>query len=96
MENALRSLDEHAARRRGVCLLAQALDQPHLKTSLELANLETDRRLCQVEAPCRGGEAAALDHLEEGPQLIEIEAAHARLSLSKRLKHEICSISEAA
>ena len=91
MENALRSLDEHAARRRGVCLLAQALDQAHLKTSFEFAYLQTDRRLRQVEAPRRGREAPALDHLEKSPQLIEIEAAHAKLSLSKRLKHEICS-----
>ena len=31
---------------------------------------------------------------KEGPQLIEVEAAHPKLSLSKRLKHKICFTSE--
>src|SRR5882724_5483341 len=89
-------LDQRAARHRGVRLLAQTLDQPHAKTPFEFAYLQTDCRLRQVEAARRGREASALDHLDDGPQLIEVEAAHAKLSLSKPLKHKICLIREVA
>jgi len=42
-ENALRGLDQCAARHRGMRLLAQALDQPDSETALELADLQADR-----------------------------------------------------
>src|SRR5258708_31348435 len=93
-ENAARGLDQRAARHSGVRLLAQTLDQPHSKTPFEFADLQADCRLRQVEAAGRGREASALDHFNDGPQLIEVEAAHAKLSLSKRLKHKICLIRE--
>jgi hypothetical protein len=73
-----------------MCLLAQALDQLHAETPLELADLQADRRLRQVEPPRRRREAPLLDHLEEGPQLVEIEAAQPKFSLSKGLKQQIC------
>src|SRR5450432_370449 len=79
-------LDEFAARHGGVRLLAQALDQPHAEAPLEFADLQADRWLRQVETARRRGEAALLDHLEEGPQLVEVEAAQPKFSLSKGLK----------
>ena len=44
--------------------------------ALELADLQADCRLREVELARCCGEAAELDHLEESPQLIEVEAAH--------------------
>ena len=46
------------------------------EASFELANLQADRRLGQVETACRRREAAVLDHFEQSAQLIEVEAAH--------------------
>ncbi len=71
-------------------LLAQALDQPPAEAPLELANLQADRRLRQVETARGRRETPLLDHFEEGPQLVEIEAAQSKFSLSKGLKHQIC------
>jgi hypothetical protein len=31
-----------------------------------------------------------LDHLEQGPQLVEVEAPQPKFSLSKALKQQIC------
>src|SRR2546423_1347600 len=76
MENAARRFDEGLARHRSVRLLAQALDQLHAETAFEFENLQADRRLRQVETACRRREAAALDHFEQGAQLIEVEATH--------------------
>src|SRR3981189_2459483 len=69
-ENALRSLNELAARHGGMRLLAQALDQPHAETPLEFADLQADRRLRQVETARRGRETAVLDRFDDsgGPQ----------------------------
>jgi hypothetical protein len=61
--------------------LAEALDQPQAETPLEFADLQADRRLGQVEPPRRCREAPLLDHLEEGAQLVEVEAAQPKFSL---------------
>ena len=74
--------------------LAEPLDQPHAETALEFADLQANRRLCQVEPPRRRREAPLLDHLEEGPQLVEVEAAQPKFSLSKGLKQQICLTSQ--
>ena len=93
-ENTLRRLDELAARHGSMRPLAQALDQPQAETPLEFADLQADRRLRQAEPARRCREAPLLDHLEEGPQLVEVEAAHPKFSLSKRLKQQICLTSD--
>jgi hypothetical protein len=64
---------------REVGALAEALHQIHVETPLEFLHLMRHRRLRQIELFCRGGETAALDDLDEGSQLIEVEAAHARI-----------------
>ena len=61
---------------RQVGALAEALHQIHVETALELLHLMRYRRLRQIELFCRRGETAALDDLDEGPELIEIEASH--------------------
>ena len=81
VEDAARRLDQVAARRGGMRLLAHALDQPHVETPLELADLLAHRRLGEVEPARRGREAAELDDLDESPQLVEIEASHLKLPL---------------
>jgi hypothetical protein len=93
-QDALSRLDELAARYRSMRLLAQALDQPHAETPLKFADLQADRRLRQVEPARRRREAPLLDHLEEGPQLVEIETTHPKFSLSKGLKQQICLTSD--
>src|SRR5205807_7629173 len=93
-ENPPRGFNKRAARHRRVRLLAEALDQPHAETPLEFADLQTDRRLRQIEMARRGRKTAALDHSEQRVQLIEIEAAHPKRALSKSLKHKICLIRE--
>ena len=93
-QNALSRLDQFAARYGSMRLLAQALDQPHAETPLKFADLQADRRLRQVEPARRRREAPLLDHLEEGPQLVEIEAAQPKFSLSKGLKQQICLTSD--
>ena len=77
-----------AARRRGVRLLAHALDQPHAEAPLELADLQADGRLREVEPARRGREAAVLDHLEKRPQLVEVEAAHLKDVLIKTIRNK--------
>ena len=72
----LRGIGKLAARHGGMGLPAETLDQPHAEAPLELADLQAHRRLRQVQPARRGGEAAVLDHLEKGPQLVEVEAAH--------------------
>ena len=76
----LRGFDEIAARRRGMCLLADPFYQLHAETALELADLQAHGRLGEVELACGGGEAFELDDLEESPQLIEVQAAHLKES----------------
>ena len=49
---------------------------------VELADLQAYRRLRQVQPARRRGEAAVLNHLDEGSQLVEIQAAHSKYSLS--------------
>src|SRR5262245_1625448 len=83
MKNAPRRFNERLARHRGVSLLAQAFDQLHAEAPFELTNLQADCRLRQVEMARGCREAAALDHLEQGAQLIEVEAAHPKGLLSK-------------
>jgi hypothetical protein len=95
VENTLRGLHQRAARHRGMRLLAEALDQLHAEAPLEFADLQADRGLRQVETARRGGEIAELDDLEQGSQLVEVEAAHAKLALSKSLQLKICLIGEA-
>ena len=48
VENALRGLHQRAARRGGMRLLAETFDQLQAEAPLEFADLQTDRRLCQV------------------------------------------------
>src|SRR5262245_47277763 len=75
-EDTVRGRDQLAARRRGMRLLAQPFDQANAETPLELADLQADRRLRQVE-PARGSrKTSALHYLEEGLQLVEVEPAH--------------------
>ena len=75
--------DEFTARNRGVRLLSETLDQLQTKSPFQFTYLQADRRLRQVEPTRRRGETAALDHFEKGPQLVEAEAPHSKISLSK-------------
>jgi hypothetical protein len=54
----------------------KTLDKANPKSLLELADLEADRRLCQVEPCRRRGEAAELDRYRKSFELIEVEATH--------------------
>src|SRR5262249_43974329 len=65
---------------------SQALDQPHPETPLQLADLQADGRLGQMELARRRREASSLDHLDEGPQLIEVEAAHPQVFLIESIE----------
>src|SRR5439155_6454031 len=86
VKNAPSRRDEFAARYGGMRPLAQALDQPHAETPLKLADLQADRRLRQVEPARRCREAPLLDHLEEGLQLVQVEAAQLKVLLIKRIE----------
>jgi hypothetical protein len=70
-------LQQLAPRRRRRGPLADPLEQPHAEAPLELAHLQADRRLGQVEARGRSREPAELRDPGEGVQLVEIQAAHA-------------------
>jgi hypothetical protein len=61
---------------REIGALAEALNQIHVETALELLHLMRYRGLRQIELFCRRGETPALDDLDEGPELVEIEASH--------------------
>jgi hypothetical protein len=76
MKNAPGHRHKRLARHRSVRLLAETLDQLHAEAPFELANLQADCRLRQVEMARGRREAAALDYFEQGAQLIQIEAAH--------------------
>jgi len=56
------SFEQLAPWHRGVCLLAQTLDQSEAEPPLQLADLQTDCRLRQVKPARGGGKAAVLDH----------------------------------
>ncbi len=86
LEYALRGLDQVPARDGGMRLLAHALEQPYAEAPLELADLQAHRRLREVEPARRGREAAELDDLEQGPQLVEIEASHLKDPLIKPIE----------
>ena len=75
-KNSLGGLEKLLAGRRHICLLAHALDQLHADPPLELADLQADGRLRQVELARGAGEAALVDNLLQRSQLIEVEAAH--------------------
>jgi hypothetical protein len=70
-------LDQFLAGLREVGALAEALYQRHLETPLELLHLMRHCGLREVQLFCRRGEAAALDHFDESPELIQVETAHA-------------------
>jgi hypothetical protein len=72
------ALDQFGTRRGRVCQLAKAFDELHAQPLLELAHLETYRRLSQVEVSCRCGKTPELDDLDDGVQLIETQASHLR------------------
>ena len=74
-------LDELLAGLGQIDALADALGQRHAEAALQLLHLMGDGGLGEVELFGRGGDAAALDHFDEGAKLIEVEAAHVRLSL---------------
>src|SRR5579885_3407637 len=79
--DSVRMLDQLPARRGDAHALADPLDQAEAPPSLELADLQADRGLRQIEPPRRGREAAERRHLGEGPELVEIEAAHLQVEL---------------
>ncbi len=60
-----------------VGLLADPLHQRDVEAALELLHLMGDRGLREIELLRRSGDAAALDHFDKSPELIEVEAAHA-------------------
>ena len=59
--------------------LAQTIDQLHAKARLELADLETDGRLRQIEPPGRPREAALRYHFGQRAQVIRVQATHCDL-----------------
>ena len=69
-------LDQLAAGSGGERALAEAVDQPHAETRLELADLEADGGLRQVEALGRAREAALRHDFGQRAQMIRVEAAH--------------------
>ena len=64
-------------------LLAEALDQLDAQAGFELADLQADRRLGEVERPRGGGKAPLSHHFRERAQMVEIQVAHAKLVLIK-------------
>ena len=86
VEDAARRFDQVPAGHRGVRLLAHALDQPHVEAPLELADLLAHRRLGEIEPAGRGREAAELDDLDQGSQLVEVEAAHLKHQLMEMIR----------
>ena len=77
--DALRMLDQLAAGSGRERALAQAIDQLHAKTRLELAYLETDGRLREIEPLGRPREAALRDHFGQRAQMIRVHATHCDL-----------------
>src|SRR5262249_45014823 len=80
-EDAIRRRDQISPWRRGMRLLAEPLDKLDGEAPLELADLHADCRLREMQLAGCGGEAPALDHCNEGPQLIQVEAAHLKASI---------------
>ena len=65
---------------RRVRLLAEPLDQPDAEARFELADLQADRRLREVERARGGGEAALTHDFRQRTQLVEVEIPHSTLS----------------
>ena len=55
---------------------SDAFEKAHAKPAFELANLDADRRLAEVQAPCRGRKAARVDNCGKRSELVEVNAAH--------------------
>src|SRR6516225_9968759 len=81
VKDVLRRLDELPSGCRSMGLLPESLDERHAETSLELAYLQTDSRLREIEAARRRREAPALHHFDQSAQLVEIYVAHLKAAL---------------
>ena len=77
--DALRMLDQLAAGGGRERALAETIDQLHAKPRLELAYLETDGRLRQIEPLGRPREAFLRDHLGQRAQMVGVKATHCDL-----------------
>ena len=77
--------DQITTRRCGMCLFAEPLDELDAEAALKLANLHADRRLRQMQLASGSGKAPALDHRQERTQLIEVEAAHLKVSIMETI-----------
>ena len=64
-------------------LLAEALDQPDAPAGFELADLQADRRLGEVERAGGGGKASLPHHFGERAQMVEVQVAHVKSILIK-------------
>ncbi len=59
-------------------LLAESLDQPDAQAGFELADLQADRRLGEVERARGGGKAPLPHHFGERAQMVEVQVAHSK------------------
>jgi hypothetical protein len=65
---------------------ADPLDQAQADAVLELADLQADRRLGEIEARRRGRKATELGDLSQGVKVVEIDASHSNYFLYHSLE----------
>ena len=73
-------LDQVASGRGRERTLPHAFDEGDAEAALELANLQANRGLRQVQPASCFGEAARLGDLREGAKLIEAQATHIKIN----------------
>src|SRR5262249_50578081 len=84
--------DQLAPRGRRESSLADALDEFQPTAVLEFTNLLADRRLRQVQALRRLGEAAEFNDFDQRAKLIEIQVPHNKASLYEPSEQSNCLI----
>lgn len=70
------TIDQRGAGGRGRDAPAAAHDQRRSEPRFQLADVQANRRLSQVQRPRRGGERAQVGDRHQGAQLVEVELTH--------------------
>ena len=74
-------VQQFGACRRRSRFTPNTLDQGHAHTLFKLAYLKADGGLTQIQTLGRSGEAAEFDDIDEGTEIVEIDAAHTKVFL---------------
>jgi hypothetical protein len=79
VRHALRISDELAASRSGKSALTQPVDKAHTQPLLQLAHLQTDGWLSQVQLFRGARETAICRDFRESVELVRVDASHCNL-----------------